>query len=541
MPRTSAAVQHAPCYRAEVLASLGLVATRRSSWLWLGAVGALGLAGCSAGQTIPPTTRSGVPPTSQARTVTATGAITGEACGSLDASQSRVTIDLDKPPVSYNLKTLQAVTVPLNDNYRFTSIVPGRYVLLGLWPSDPPDETVIRVVAGETRIMNLGACVPTVAGKYRPASLVAVRAFLARASEGDNQTFSATYRFIATFPPDMANGANWSRGYPKAGLTFSFAQEPHGGRYSLQAWGAGDFAYLARYRGQSLKFVQRDSRDYECLRATATARWSCDSTKWEDIGNSLTVLTYDEQAGLEQGMANALTHAFISTETLSSLPVTCLRYHLNDGSRATWCITAHGITAFAAAAGGSMVEMVRLSPSLPPGMFSLPARPTSAGFKPWPASLAVSSCMPAQIEARQGHQVGGATGEGAMLITLSNRGPGPCVLDGYPQVRLVTSTNAVLDLPQVRHSQYVTAASPRPVTLEMGKTAYVLVAQYRCDLGDAHQASGARLTMPGAAAALSVQTGSTSLPLALCKGGATDPGNVIAVTPIEATPAATVP
>ena len=28
----------------------------------------------------------------------------------------------------------------------------------------------------------------------------------------------------------------------------------------MQVWGAGDFAYLSTYRGESLKFVQRDTR-----------------------------------------------------------------------------------------------------------------------------------------------------------------------------------------------------------------------------------------------------------------------------------------
>jgi len=130
-----------------------------------------------------------------------------------------------------------------------------------------------------------------------------------------------------------------------------------------------------------------------------------------------------------------------------------------------------------------------------------------------------------------------------MLITLTNKGPVPCVLDGYPQVRFLTSTGVVLNLPQVRHSQYVTASGPLTVTLGIGTTAYVLVAAYRCDLGYLHQAVGARLSLPGTAAgtAVTVRTSSIPLLIALCKGGASSPGNVIAVTPVESTIAATVP
>jgi len=464
-----------------------------------------------------------------------TGAVTGEACGSQDASQPQVTVDLDKPPVGGNFTTLKADTVTVNDSYRFTSVAPGSYVLLGLWPSDPSDEAVIHIVADETRVVNLGACMPTIGSDYKKASQAAVRQFLARASKGDNQTFSATYRFLT-------GGSYSSYDSQKAGQTFLFAQKPHGGAKSMQVWGAGDFAYLSTYRGESLKFVQRNTREYECLRQRSATRWSCEWQQWEDIGRLLTATMYDEQAALAQGMPpHGPGQRFISSATVNGLPVTCLRYEMvNARSRATWCITARGITAFAVAFDVGTVEMLKLSPVLPRGIFTLPASPGLNAFVPSPAS---SVCRSSQIEARQGHQVGGATGERAMLITLTNKGPVPCVLDGYPQVRFLSSTGVDLNLPQVRHSQYVTASGPRPVTLGIGTTAYVLVAAYRCDLGYLHQSAGARLTLPGAAAGttLTVRTSSSALLIALCKGGATSPGNVIAVTPVESTLAATVP
>jgi hypothetical protein len=446
-----------------------------------------------------------------------------------------VTVDLDKLPVSGNYTTLKADTVTVNNNYRFTSVAPGRYVLLGLWPSDPSDEAVIHIVADETRVVNLGACMPTIGRDYKKASQAAVRAFLARASKGDNQTFSATYRFLT-------GGSYSSYDSQKAGQTFFFAQKPHGGGKSMRVWGAGDFAYLSTYRGESLKFVQRDTREYECLRKGSTTRWSCEWQQWEDIGRLLTATMYDEQAALAQGMPpQGQGQRFITSATVNGIPVTCLRYEMvNTLSRATWCITARGITAFAAAFDVGTVEMVKLSPVLPRRIFTLPARPGLNSFVPSPPS---SVCRSNQIEAREGQQVGGATGERAMLITLTNKGPVPCVLDGYPQVRFLSLTGVVLNLSQVMHSQYVTASSPRPVTLGIGTTAYVLVAQYPCDLGYLDQAAGARLTLPGTGTgtAIAVRASSIPLPIALCKGGATSPGNVIAVTPVESRLAATVP
>jgi uncharacterized protein DUF4232 len=515
------------------------VATGRASKLWGVAIGALTLAGCSAGQTVAPTTEIGIVPTTRVSTTTtealATGAVTGEACGSQDTSQPQVTVDLDKLPVGGSFTTLKADTVTVNNNYRFTSVAPGRYVLLGLWPSNPSDETVIHIVADETRVVNLGACMPTIGSDYKKASQGNVRQFLARASMGDDQTFSATYRFLT-------GGSYSSYDSQIAGQTFSFAQEPHGGPRSMQVWGAGDFAYLSTYRGESLKFVQRDAREYECLRKRSATRWSCEWQQWEDIGRLLTATMYDEQAALAKSMPpHGAAQRFISSATVNGIPVTCLRYEMvNAGSRATWCITARGITAFAVAIDVGTVEMVKLSPVLPRSIFALPARPGINSFVPSPPS---SVCQSSQIEARQGPRTGGATGERALLITLTNKGRGVCALDGYPRVRFVGTTGKVLKLPQVKHSQYVTTAGPNPVLLGVGATAYVLVAQYRCDLGYLDQAVGARLTLPGAAArtALTVRAGSIPLPLAVCRGGATSPGNVIAVTPVESTIEATVP
>ena len=74
-------------------------------------------------------------------------------------------------------------------------------------------------------------------------------------------------------------------------------------------------------------------------------------------------------------------------------------------------------------------------------------------------------------------------------------------------------------------------------------SAYVLVAKYRCDLGVALNATAIRLTLPAAhgtsfagheAVAISGSTG-----LSYCRGGRHDPGQAIAVSPVEPTQLAT--
>jgi len=139
-------------------------------------------------------------------------------------------------------------------------------------------------------------------------------------------------------------------------------------------------------------------------------------------------------------------------------------------------------------------------------------------------------CPPDQIEAENGPEISPMTGERAMSIALVNSGPGTCMLDGYPRVRMVTSAGRTLDFSQITQSQYIGKTVPYRVLLGVGAIAYVEIAKYRCDLGDFEEASSVQLTLPGAGerTALTVPGG-----LSYCKGGPTDPGNVIAITPIE--------
>jgi len=159
------------------------------------------------------------------------------------------------------------------------------------------------------------------------------------------------------------------------------------------------------------------------------------------------------------------------------------------------------------------------------------------------SATTATTCVPGHIKAGNGPEISPATGEAALIITLSNTGRGSCKLDGYPRVRLVTSAGVVLRLPQVTRSQYIIATRPHPVMLAVGAFAYVAIAKYRCDLGDLQVASQLQLTLPGAAAGpvFTVPVVGATGTMSFCKGGSTDPGNVIAVTPVESTLAGTVP
>jgi hypothetical protein len=89
---------------------------------------------------------------------------------------------------------------------------------------------------------------------------------------------------------------------------------------------------------------------------------------------------------------------------------------------------------------------------------------------------------------------------------------------------------------------YVTSRRPFPVLIPAGAEAYVFVAKYRCDSGGAADATRLKLSLPHVSGALSVSTVSPFgvSDLSYCHRfagtSATDPGNFLAISPIEADP-----
>ena len=143
-----------------------------------------------------------------------------------------------------------------------------------------------------------------------------------------------------------------------------------------------------------------------------------------------------------------------------------------------------------------------------------------------------------------GTYVSPMTGEHAVMYALTNRGPAACTLTGYPQVVLTDATGAVLPFRYANGGgPYVTSARPVTVVLAHGASVYVLVAKYRCDLGIETTATAIRLTLPttqGVAFAWREAVGiSGSMGLSYCRGGQHDPGQLVAVSPVEPTQLAT--
>ena len=158
------------------------------------------------------------------------------------------------------------------------------------------------------------------------------------------------------------------------------------------------------------------------------------------------------------------------------------------------------------------------------------------------AAIRIGRCPGRALVLHPGTYVSPMTGEHAVMYALTNRGPAACTLEGYPRVVLTDVTGAVLPFRYAKGGgAYVTSARPVTVVLAHGASAYVLVAKYRCDLGIEHNATTIRLTLPTPHAfvwreAVGI-SGSTGL--SYCRGGQHDPGQLVAVSPVEPTQQAT--
>lgn len=162
-----------------------------------------------------------------------------------------------------------------------------------------------------------------------------------------------------------------------------------------------------------------------------------------------------------------------------------------------------------------------------------------------PGSRAVSRLVPCRAQdlaLRPGPWISAMTGEHAIMYTVKNHGHARCTVKGYPVVVLYDSHGAALPFRYGHGGEYETGKKPATVILAPGASGYLLVAKYRCDLGIVITAISIRVTVPIAGGAF---TGREAVgggaDLSYCRGGPHDPGQIVDVTPIEPTPAATTP
>lgn len=125
------------------------------------------------------------------------------------------------------------------------------------------------------------------------------------------------------------------------------------------------------------------------------------------------------------------------------------------------------------------------------------------------------------------------TGEHGLVLVFRDDA-GPCVLKGTPSVRLRDRTGAMVPLVVRNTDSYVRAIPSRAVPLTAGRRAFVLVAKYRCDMGDAQVAAVADVHLDRTPGTLTADV--RSVDLARCVGSRHGPGQTIAVSPFVANP-----
>ena len=161
------------------------------------------------------------------------------------------------------------------------------------------------------------------------------------------------------------------------------------------------------------------------------------------------------------------------------------------------------------------------------------------GGAPSEASTATPACSTVNLSLGYGDRVSEMAGENALIFTLTNRGKGACHLYGHPGVSFYDSKGRELPFRYTwMGRQYVAQTAPKMVVLRPGARAYFLVAHYRCDIGIAMVAKTIRVYPPNTTQQLigrvapSVDVGGFTY----CKGGSKDPGQLVAVSPVRATP-----
>lgn len=152
---------------------------------------------------------------------------------------------------------------------------------------------------------------------------------------------------------------------------------------------------------------------------------------------------------------------------------------------------------------------------------------------------ATRACRAGLVEVTNGPYVGGATQEEAHSLAIINTSSVACSLHGY--VRLVVYGEHGRPLP-LRFAHHPTGGwpmatvVPRSFAIAPRASGYVFVAQNACYTGYATISGHIAVTLPSDRRALAL---TLRRPIALCTGPSAQVGNVVAISPIEPSIAAT--
>lgn len=152
-----------------------------------------------------------------------------------------------------------------------------------------------------------------------------------------------------------------------------------------------------------------------------------------------------------------------------------------------------------------------------------------------PLSLAAAPCTAYQVEFGFGPEISPATGEQALAFTLSNLSRSSCTVTGAPRVMIRGARGVALAFHYVSRSQYFANLGWFTQVIRPHQRAYFIVAKYRCDRGDLVSAESMSTTLYLDASRTIRHTftgAALDRTLRYCRGGPTDPGQYLAVSPM---------
>lgn len=145
--------------------------------------------------------------------------------------------------------------------------------------------------------------------------------------------------------------------------------------------------------------------------------------------------------------------------------------------------------------------------------------------------LDAQSCRISQLATSVGQEMSAATGQNPFSVHLTNRGRNPCVLSGYPAIWLGDRVGTIPFVMRHGGDQMVTPNRPRRVLVRPGRSAFVILNRYRCDLGDVRTARTLRVGLPGAIRSASAVVDIRRLSARVHYCGKGDPGSTVSVSP----------
>jgi N-acetylmuramoyl-L-alanine amidase len=142
---------------------------------------------------------------------------------------------------------------------------------------------------------------------------------------------------------------------------------------------------------------------------------------------------------------------------------------------------------------------------------------------------ALASCRLTNFALQFGAELSPATGQNPQALRLQNEGP-RCVLFGYPRVVVRDRAGVIPVVINHRGDMHIGPRPPRQVDVRRGGHAFIVLNQYRCDLGTLRSANLVRLGPLRAWTQIRIKKAERQVHY--CGRG--DPGSILTVSPFVA-------